>query len=347
MPVAEARLLVANLASALAYLHEENLVLGNLRPEGVWKTENGWVLADFSQLRLIGDQAETSPEGQQGAASPAGDVWSLGVLLRRVLTDDTGRKPVRAGLPAPFQRIVRECLEPNPEARASLERVEALLNQADAEETPVWTPRHRREADETSDPRAQRPAIGDFFRTPRLAWVLIAMVGILGVVVWTLALLGKSETPPPPAQIAAAGPEADRIAPPGAAAPTPQAVPSDPAVGELLDKWIATMRAKDLNGQMALYAPLVDTYYKQHRVPKSRVASDRKHEFNAMGPVKKFEATRIHITQLDPSNAVIEFDKNWVAGGNSARSAHSQLTLKKIGGEWKILGERELKTRNS
>lgn len=361
MPLEEVRLFTVNLLSALAYLHLENLVFCNLRPEAVWKTENGWVLADFSQLRLIGAAdpqelrqalvrfGDTPPEAYQGDVSPAWDIWSLGVLLQRVFTGDPGgsggnasvsrARQLRKGLPEPFQQIVRECLDPNPESRPPLQKIEEILNAPEPPSRPAfeWTPRHLRSHDETSSPGSLR----EFFRAARLSWILIFVIGILGVGIWTFALTRKNESPPPPTPIAAA-PEADRIN--SQSSPAATAAPSDPAVREILDKWIATARAKDLAGQMTLYAPVVDTYYKQRNIPRSRIASIKKRDFGSMGPVKKFDARNVQITQIDPSNAVVLFTKNWAFGRNSANSGsvRSQLTLRKIAGEWKVVAEREL-----
>jgi ketosteroid isomerase-like protein len=366
MPVDEAQLLTANLASVLSFLHAENLVFCNLRPEAVWKTENGWVLADFSQLRLIG-RADTHelrralvrfgdvpPEAYQGMVSPAWDVWSLGILLQRVFTGDPGNEPrarqLRAGLPEPFQQIVRECLDPNPNARPTLARVETILDGAVPPEQPPsepvvataaptfeYTPRHLRAMDETNPGRSLR----SFFRTPRLSWLIIFIVGILGVVIWTFALTRKNEERPVAAtQIAAAPPEADRVK------PATEPAPADPSIRESLDRWIATMRTKDMAGQVRLYAPMVETFYGQHHVARSRIAAIKKREFGTMGVVNRFDATNVQITQIAPDNAVVLFTKNWAFGNDSQRTGavRSQLTLKKIDGEWKVVAERELKS---
>jgi serine/threonine protein kinase len=356
MPGEEARLLSANLIEVLTYLHFENLVYCNLRPEAVWKTENGWVLADFSQLRLMGRAdshelrrtvvrfGDTPPEVHQGEVSPAWDVWSLGLLLQRVFTGDSGRaRQLRAGLPEPFQRIVPECLDPNPNERPTLQRIETLLTAPESvaevrqpEAAPAWVPRHLRALDETGN----HSWLGRFLRPSRLSWLIIFIVGILGVGIWTFALTHKHET----TQVAAAAPvaptpEVDRVNPRTSPAPV-----SDPAIRELLDRWVATNRAKDLTGQLALYAPVVDPFFKQRHVPRSRIASIKKRDFGSMGPVKKFDASDVQITQIDPTNAVVLFTKNWAFGKGAANhgSIRSQLTVQKFGQDWKIVAEREL-----
>jgi hypothetical protein len=259
----------------------------------------------------------------------------LGILLQRVFTGDPGNEPrarqLRAGLPEPFQQIVRECLDPNPNARPTLARVETILDGAVPPEQPPsepvvataaptfeYTPRHLRAMDETNPGRSLR----SFFRTPRLSWLIIFIVGILGVVIWTFALTRKNEERPVAAtQIAAAPPEADRVK------PATEPAPADPSIRESLDRWIATMRTKDMAGQVRLYAPVVETFYGQHHVARSRIAA-------------------MQITQIAPDNAVVLFTKNWAFGNDSQRTGavRSQLTLKKIDGEWKVVAERELKS---
>jgi ketosteroid isomerase-like protein len=191
--------------------------------------------------------------------------------------------------------------------------------------------------DETNPGRSLR----SFFRTPRLSWLIIFIVGILGVVIWTFALTRKNEERPVAAtQIAAAPPEADRVK------PATEPAPADPSIRESLDRWIATMRTKDMAGQVRLYAPMVETFYGQHHVARSRIAAIKKREFGTMGVVNRFDATNVQITQIAPDNAVVLFTKNWAFGNDSQRTGavRSQLTLKKIDGEWKVVAERELKS---
>jgi hypothetical protein len=106
------------------------------------------------------------------------------------------------------------------------------------------------------------------------------------------------------------------------------------------------MRTKDMAGQVRLYAPVVETFYGQHHVARSRIAAIKKREFGTMGVVNRFDATNVQITQIAPDNAVVLFTKNWAFGNDSQRTGavRSQLTLKKIDGEWKVVAERELKS---
>src|SRR5258708_1723814 len=140
MPVEDAKELAEQVIDALEYLHQYGLVFCGLRTEGIWKNGNDWLLADFRELRVAGEATprdmqhalarnpEVPPEAFQGIISPAWDVWSLGVLLRTVLTPEPHHVPgslsapmtnraQNGSLPAPFDEIVRDCLDPNPDSR--------------------------------------------------------------------------------------------------------------------------------------------------------------------------------------------------------------------------------------
>jgi hypothetical protein len=138
MTVEEASDLLRQLASGLAYLHSENLTSCAVRPGAIGHVNGQWKLADYSQLRVPGQYppAETSelllipafespPEANAGLVSAAWDVWSLGSVLRKVFPPN--RQP--QSVPPPFDAIVRKALDPDPNARPSLE---ALLDELSA-----------------------------------------------------------------------------------------------------------------------------------------------------------------------------------------------------------------------
>src|SRR5258707_611232 len=103
--------------AALEYLHQYGLVFCGLRTEAIWKNGNDWLLADFRELRVAGEATprdmqhalarnpEVPPEAFQGIISPAWDVWSLGVLLRTVLTPEPHHVP--GSLSAPMTNMAQ------------------------------------------------------------------------------------------------------------------------------------------------------------------------------------------------------------------------------------------------
>jgi TonB family protein len=138
----EVRQMLDPVLDALSCLHGCGLVHGSVRP--------GNILAVHDQLKLstdnlgkVGDSLAhysqsdiyTPPESRYEAASPAGDVWSLGITLAEVLTQHLPRwseqeqddPELPAGLPAEFYEIVRGCLRGNPADRLTIGDIRSRL----------------------------------------------------------------------------------------------------------------------------------------------------------------------------------------------------------------------------
>lgn len=124
---AEPAALLDDLLPALEWLHGQGLVYRNLHQDTVVRAWGRWKLADLSRLHAIGqfepceeNERNTPPEAAFGWVLPAWDIWGLGVLLRDALARE-GRP-----MPAPFDSIVRGCLEPNYRIRLSLQSIRSL-----------------------------------------------------------------------------------------------------------------------------------------------------------------------------------------------------------------------------
>lgn len=138
---AEVSELLPPLLDALTYLRGKGFVHSRIKPSNV--------LAVADELKLSADQilssAETNstrrrdvydaPETAAGIFSPAGDVWSVGVTLVAMLTqnesfadENSQRDPDLPGaIPEPFRGIARECLHLDPRRRCSLTEIKARL----------------------------------------------------------------------------------------------------------------------------------------------------------------------------------------------------------------------------
>ncbi len=139
----ETRDMLGPVLDALEYLHGKGFVHGDLKPANI--------LASGDQLKLSSDTisragesqgitrrpgAYDAPEAISGKLTPAADIWSLGTTLVEVMTQrfpdrppEPHREPaVPASLPAPFQKIARECLRLEPDRRASIAEIGARLN---------------------------------------------------------------------------------------------------------------------------------------------------------------------------------------------------------------------------
>jgi TonB family protein len=143
LSAAEARDMLGPVLEALAFLHGKGLVHGHLKPSNI--------LAVGEELKIasdgIGPARDTRPErgkssvydapeaGTRGG-SAAGDVWSLGVTLVEVLTQQLPtwewkgqQEPeLPRAIPAPFGDIVRQCLARDPQRRCTLAGIGARLD---------------------------------------------------------------------------------------------------------------------------------------------------------------------------------------------------------------------------
>jgi len=131
----EAREMLLPVLDALAFLHGQDLVQGQLKPTNILVAGDQLKLASDTVRRLsegaISTHAPTPydpPEARQGSTSPAGDVWGLGVTLFEALTR---RLPSGLGEPAEapvlpadfspgFRDIVARCLSLDPHDRPTL-----------------------------------------------------------------------------------------------------------------------------------------------------------------------------------------------------------------------------------
>lgn len=134
-----------------------------------------------------------------------------------------------------------------------------------------------------------------------------------------------------------------------AASPTPQPVDAA-AVREqvtgVLNGWTSASRARDLDRHMSYYADTLDTYYSATNVSSSRVRADRSRAYTLYNTLD-VELSDIKIAP-DPSGerATATFDKTWTFEGDekySSGSVHQKVWLTKIGGRWRITGEKDLK----
>jgi eukaryotic-like serine/threonine-protein kinase len=140
---AEAREMLRPVLEALAYLHAKGLVHGHVKPANI--------LAVGEELKIssdgIGAARETrgergklsvydAPEAGTRGGSAAGDVWSLGVTLVEVLTQQLptwewkGQEEpeLPKAIPAPFGDIARQCLGRDPQRRCTLAEIGARLD---------------------------------------------------------------------------------------------------------------------------------------------------------------------------------------------------------------------------
>jgi serine/threonine protein kinase len=141
----EVREMLLPTLDALAFLHRNHMVHGELKPSNFLVVNDQLKLASDT-VRPIGNSMSgivtTSlydpPELKDGVISTAGDVWALGITLVEALTQRTPAwsdersetASLPAGFPAPFVDTVRRCLNPTPANRPTVIELEAQYKPA-------------------------------------------------------------------------------------------------------------------------------------------------------------------------------------------------------------------------
>jgi len=142
------------------------------------------------------------------------------------------------------------------------------------------------------------------------------------------------------------------------AAPSPTATPSaqptlkPEAVKEIssdvknvVDDWKDSTENLDLDAHISQYADTVD-YYKAGRVGVGRVRADRERAFAAYDTIS-INIDNVKVTpDATGEKASVILDKEWNFEGAdkfSSGKVQQQLTFGKIGGRWRITGEKDLK----
>ena len=212
----------AQVAGALAALHERGIVHSAIRPSNVILTPAGAKVVDFSTAALtdppeldrlgepLGTPSYLAPERMFGGeASAAADVYALGVLIYRLLAHElpwpthTSAEATRARLmglePKPLPRVdgvaaevndmVRRCLDRDPALRPSAAEVAVVWDQAtqgaaQTDDVAAWRTERRMLATDRRgpDPAAPTPAHRNGDRPPGAWSPPCTVVGILAAV---------------------------------------------------------------------------------------------------------------------------------------------------------------------
>ena len=172
---------------ALAFLHGRGFAHGSVKPSNVYAVGEQLKLSlDQATLagkaRLSGKRdAYDAPEAADATAFPASDIWSLGATLVAALTQKevpATNATVPESVPEPFRVIARECLQPDPTRRPSIEQIYSQLQKprvsATAAPAPAAGPKSPEAPGATPQPPSRRGiyAIG--------AVLVLAAIVVLG-----------------------------------------------------------------------------------------------------------------------------------------------------------------------
>jgi formylglycine-generating enzyme required for sulfatase activity len=154
--------ITAQVAQGLNYLHRQNKVHRDLKPGNILKVNQQYKLADFGLIRTLNNKSHTQtvhntgtiiympPEAFRGDISSAWDLWSLGIMLIQMTTNqfpykfnnDNNQLMVKVincelqipSLPKEFKPIIEGCLQKDRRQRWTAQQV---LNALQAVKKPV------------------------------------------------------------------------------------------------------------------------------------------------------------------------------------------------------------------
>ena len=180
--------LIRDVASGLAYLHQQGIVHQDIKPDNILQDENGnYLITDFgistkarSTLRKsvpagtinAGTMAYMGPErfSKQPTPTRASDIWSFGAMLYELITGDLpfgehGGGMQKNGAEIPdinepvsdaLKQMVEQMLALDKQARPTAEQVVELAKKRQGTVSPAETPKTQPVAEQTPQPVDER-----------------------------------------------------------------------------------------------------------------------------------------------------------------------------------------------
>jgi len=227
----EARELLLPTLDALAFLHRNSLVHGQLKPSN-FLVINDQLKLSRDTIRPASSSSGSSANSNSNAGSATGgtasDVWDLGITLVEALTQrtpiwtdertETAILPV--ALPPPFVDTVRRCLSRTPANRPTVEELEARYKLA----PPLSSAPQAPTADESHDTTSSQQSPQRSLLVPSLVAVFLLALAALGYLRY-LQSHSNSQEVGVPAQV-----PSQSAGSPAATAEGNSALPARPAV---------------------------------------------------------------------------------------------------------------------
>jgi TonB family protein len=137
----EGREMLVPTLSALAYLHGNQFIQGQLKPSNILVVQDQLKLASDT-VRAVGApaiglnavSAYDAPEARDGNSSEAGDIWALGITLCEAFSrrrpsglHGMGEVELPSDLPASLRETIARCLSRNPRDRPRVSELQSWL----------------------------------------------------------------------------------------------------------------------------------------------------------------------------------------------------------------------------
>lgn len=116
-----------------------------------------------------------------------------------------------------------------------------------------------------------------------------------------------------------------------------------------LNAWAGALGSNSLDEHLSYYADTLDYYYNARGYSRNRVRADKQRAFAAFDSME-INVSNVRVTpDASGERATVVYDKEWTFEGENKTNegkTQSQLELRKIGGRWLIVGERDIKVYN-
>ena len=149
-----------------------------------------------------------------------------------------------------------------------------------------------------------------------------------------------------------AAPDTDQLAATQSSSPPAQSSQPPTTAGPediraWVEDWAAAMRTSDAKAQVSFYADPLSRYFLTPNVSRSELLREKQSDIESRGGLWTFKAENVQIQRQSESNAVVLLTKHITVKPPSSSSIReqrikTQLKLKIVDGNWKIISERTL-----
>lgn len=129
-------------------------------------------------------------------------------------------------------------------------------------------------------------------------------------------------------------------------APRRASAASEADVRRFLERWRRTLETGNVEAHVALYAPVVQRYFRERNVSRARVEKDKRRFLQLWPSVERYSISDVEVGEPLAGGLVpVEFRKEWDFRSANRRfegAERQRLLLQRTRGGWQIAGEQEL-----